>query len=199
LSGGEQDALTYYEKYLELDPNGRGAASARASAEQLRRSIAARQDAARRAAEEEAQRKAEADKRAADEEARAKAAQLKAAQAAEAERRASAGRSLRIAGIASGGAGVVALGVGVIFGLRAQSIADEVSNATVYDAARDREGKAANRNMFIFTGLGGAAVVAGGVLYYLGHRARHVDDGAGVALAPSVGPSQITVAAVGRF
>jgi hypothetical protein len=40
--------------------------------------------------------------------------------------------------------------------------------------------------------------VAGGILYYLGHRARHVDD-AGVALAPSVGPAQITITAVGRF
>lgn len=200
LSGGDQDALTYYEKYLELDPNGRGAASARASADQLRRSIAAGQDAARRAAEEQTRRKAEEEKRAADEEARSKAARLSAAQAAEAERRESSGRNLRIAGIAAGGAGVVSLGLGVFFGLRAKSISDEASNASEYDPARDSDGRAANRNMFLFTGVGGAAVVAGGILYYLGHRARHVDDGGtGVALAPSVGPAQITVTALGRF
>src|SRR5262245_32121862 len=167
LAGEEQDALTYYEKYLELDPNGRGAVSARASADQLRRAIAAREDAAKRMADQEARRKAEEDRRAADEAARLKAAQ--AAQAARTPPPGSSGRNLRLAGIAVGGTGAVALGVGVFFGLRAQSISDEVSKASAYDSARDNEGKAANRNMIIFTGLGGASVIIGGVLYYMGH------------------------------
>jgi tetratricopeptide (TPR) repeat protein len=196
LAGDEQEAISYYEKYLVLDPNGRGAASARASADELRRAIAARQEAAKRAANEEARRKADAEVARAAE----KAAQVKAAQAAEAQRREAAGRNLRIAGIATGGAGAVALGVGVYFGLEARSISDEVSSAPAYDASRDNEGKAANRNMVIFTAVGGAAVVAGGVLYYLGHRARRSAGAeATVTVAPSVGGSQISIMAQGRF
>jgi tetratricopeptide (TPR) repeat protein len=49
LAGNEPEALTYYQKYLDLDPDGRGAADARTAIDELRRSIAAKQDAARRA------------------------------------------------------------------------------------------------------------------------------------------------------
>jgi tetratricopeptide (TPR) repeat protein len=193
LAGEDQDSLTYYEKYLELDPNGRGVASARASADQLRHAIAARQDAAKRALDEEARRKAEEDsRRAVDEAARLNAAQTQPP--------GSSGRNLRLAGIAVGGTGAAALAVGVFFGLNAQSISDELSKASAYDASRDNEGKVATRNMIIFTGLGGAAAIIGGVLYYVGHRAgRPPNTDSTVTFAPVVAPSQITLVAQCRF
>ena len=39
LAADEKNALVYYQKYLELDPHGKGAASSRAAIDQLRRSI----------------------------------------------------------------------------------------------------------------------------------------------------------------
>ena len=198
LAGDEPHALTYYEKYLELDPNGRGAATAHAAAAELRRSIAAKEDAANRAAEEEAKRKAAADakrkledaaNRAAEEEAKRKAAAL-------------SGRGLRRAGIATGGAGLVALGVGVMFGLHARSISDETAGWDTFDPARFDQGKAAERNMFILTGVGVAALVTGGVLYYLGRRAGATAESSArsaVTFTPAIGPGEVTFTAVGRF
>lgn len=207
LAGDEKNALVYYTKYLELAPSGKGAPAARLAAEQLRRSIAAQEDAARRAADEESRRKAEQVARAkADEDARAKAADDARTKAvAAADRRADvepagrAGRTMRIAGLAAGGAGVVALGVGVMFGLKARSLSDEATGWDAYNRNRDDQGKAAQRNMVVFTGVGAAALVAGGVLYYLGHRAEHAAQTSSVSIAPSVGPSQIAVMAAGRF
>jgi tetratricopeptide (TPR) repeat protein len=188
LAGDEQNALNYYQKYIELDPTGRGAAQARAAADELRRAIAAKEDAAKHAAEAEAKRKA-------DEEAKRKAAegQVKPAEPPvdeSPEQPASGGRTLRIAGIATGVAGAAAIGVGVAFGLKARSISDEATSWDTFDQARYDEGKAANRNMIIFTAAGGAALVTGGVLYYLGYRAR---------VAPAIGPDQVGVTATARF
>jgi len=190
LAGDDNNALAYYTKYLELAPSGQGATASRLAADQLRRSIAAKEDAATRAAEQEA-------KRSADE--RAKANQVAAAGAeAHAANTRTAGRSLRIAGLATGGAGVVVLGVGVAFGLKARSISNEASSWETFDQRRDDQGKAAERTMVVLTGVGGAAIVAGGVLYYLGYRARPADSGA-IAFAPRVGASDITLTAAGRF
>lgn len=186
LAGDEPNALTYYDKYLELDPNGRGATSARSSADQLRRSIAAKQDADRRKVDDER-------KRIADEQARRTAARRVV------EGPTAPGRSLRIAGIATGGPGVVALGIGVVFGFKARSISNEISNASNYDPQRYKDGKAAERNLFIFTGIGGAAVIAGGIFYYLGHRTGQTADSHAVTVAPIAGPSQIVVSATSRF
>src|SRR5262249_10831237 len=112
----------------------------------------------------------------------------------------SPGRGLRIGGIAAGGTGLVTLGIGVAFGLKARSISAEVSNADMYDKSRDVQGHAAQRNMYIFTGVGAAALVTGGVLYYLGDMARKLErSGAALTLAPMVGPSEITLTVGGRF
>jgi tetratricopeptide (TPR) repeat protein len=85
LAGDEPDALNYYQKYLDLEPNGRGAEAARNAVDELRRSIAAKPDAAKRAGDDEAKRKAAEDarrrsdedaaKRAGDDEAKRKAAE----------------------------------------------------------------------------------------------------------------------------
>jgi tetratricopeptide (TPR) repeat protein len=74
LAGDEPDALTYYQKYLDLEPNGRGAAAARTAVDELRRSIAAQQAAATPAGQRSIAAQQAAAKRAADDELRRKAA-----------------------------------------------------------------------------------------------------------------------------
>jgi hypothetical protein len=112
---------------------------------------------------------------------------------------ASPGRGLRIAGIATGGAGVVALGVGIGFGLKARSISNEAAHWSTFDPKRDSDGKAANRNMYVFTGVGAAAIATGSVLYYLGIRAQRARDATDVSFAPHVSRSDITLTATARF
>jgi len=204
--------------YLELDAQGQGAANARTAADLLRHSIAAKEDAAQKAlAESRPRPDAEARPEAASAPGKPTAASNAAsgkparpvastppAPPASAPGKPTAapspGRGLRIGGIAAGGTGVVALGVGIAFGLQARSISNEVSNADRYDKNRDAQGHAAQRNMFVFTGVGAAALATGGVLYYLGDRARKLErSGAALTLAPAVGPSEITVAVAGRF
>lgn len=63
LAGDEPGALTYYQKYLDLEPSGRGAAAARTAIDELQRSIAARKAAAKPVPEDEAKRKAAEDAR----------------------------------------------------------------------------------------------------------------------------------------
>jgi tetratricopeptide (TPR) repeat protein len=253
LAGDEKNALVYYTKYLELAPSGQGAPAARTAADQLRRSIAAREDATRRAADDDAKRKADQEarhkadddagrkadddakrkvdpdaKRKLDPDAKRKADDV-AGRTSDDARRASrpgatrtaesasirpsagvggstassaatgAGRGMRIAGIATGGAGVVALGIGVVFGLKARSLSNEATSWDTFDQKADDQGKADQRNMLVFTSVGAAALVAGGVLYYLGHRAERSTEAGAVSFAPSVGPSQITFTAAGRF
>ena len=200
LSNDEPNALMYYQKYLELDPTGRGAANARLNADALRRSIAAKEDAAKHSAEADAKRKAEEDaKRSAQ--AQQPVAQPQPEQEVDEPEPVTAGspgRGMRIAGIATGGVGVVAIGVGVVFGLKSKSISNELSEADMFDQGRFDDGKAAERNMYIFTGVGVAALAAGGVLYYLGHRAGAQASDT-VAVVPSVAPNQVGFVAAGHF
>jgi tetratricopeptide (TPR) repeat protein len=204
LGNDEENALAYYQKYLQLDPNGRGAAAARTAVDALTLSIAAKQDAAKHEAEAAAAAEA---KRKADEEAKRKAdeqAKLEQAQQQQPPPEEPApqrpGGTLRIAGLATAGAGVVAIGVGVVFGLRAKSISNEAAQWDTFDQARFDQGEAAERNMFIFTGVGGAALITGGVLYYLGHRAGATTADSGtVTVAPVITPETVTFTAAGRF
>jgi tetratricopeptide (TPR) repeat protein len=227
LAGDEQNALTYYEKYLEIDPGGRGAAIARSSADQLRRLIAARQDAARRATDDDARPKADngagrkADNGAdhkADDDAGRKADDGAGHQADGAAGRKAddaaghpmaqdrpviatrPGYRLRVAGIATGALGVGALGVGAGFGLKARSLSNQLSMAGAFDRARYDQGRAAERDFVLCSGVGAAGVVAGAVLYYLGARAEHAAaTDAALTLAPVVALSGLTVTLSGRF
>jgi tetratricopeptide (TPR) repeat protein len=197
LAGDEQSALSYYESYLALDPHGRGAPTARARVDQIRQAQTTTQQAASptpaeaepmRTAEDEAGQQA-AERARRDEEQRHEIT----AQAAK------RGRTMRIAGMATGGAGVVSLGIGVMFGLKARAISDEISNADMFDQRRYDEGERADRNLLLFTGVGAAAAITGGVLYYLGHRAGRTATDTALTFAPIVAPSQIAVTASGRF
>jgi tetratricopeptide (TPR) repeat protein len=103
-------------------------------------------------------------------------------------------RPLRITGLATAGAGAIALGLGVKFGVDARSAADTISNhqGDWTDAERQTfaAGERANRNMVIAYTAGGALVVTGAVLSWLGARSHVVP----VADARSAG-----LAVWGRF
>jgi len=85
-------------------------------------------------------------------------------------------RTLRIAGLATGGVGVVALAVGVALGVVARNDAAQLTGHTGAWTQADHDayynGLADNRNMGIAYTVGGVLAATGGVLYWLG--ARHV-------------------------
>jgi serine/threonine-protein kinase len=188
LKGDKRQALDNYLLYLEQAPNGRGADESRQWVTTLSRDI--RADEAERRRREEA----EAAERRQREAAEAAEAQRRVEEARRAEAQAAApsapGSSLRVAGLVTGGAGIVALGLGTYFGLHAKSLSDQQHGLTEFDPGLVSDGNAANRNAILSFTIGGAALAAGGVLYYLGVRA-----GREVVVTPTVAG----VAVGGRF
>lgn len=84
----------------------------------------------------------------------------------------SPGSGLRWTGLAVAGVGLVGLGLGVKFGLDASDVQDRIESQPegtpwTFDDLY-AEGQAASRNMWISYGVGGAALIAGGTLYFLG-------------------------------
>jgi hypothetical protein len=82
------------------------------------------------------------------------------------------GRSLKIAGLTVGIAGVGAVVAGIVFGADALAAQNDV--VKTYDPARERTGKNDQLAEAILLGVGGAAVVTGVVLIAVGARqAKH--------------------------
>jgi tetratricopeptide (TPR) repeat protein len=104
------------------------------------------------------------------------------------------GRGLRIAGIATASVGVAAVAAGVVFGLHASSLRDEAYKGT-YNDSKLQDSKSFRTLQWVSLSVGGAAVVTGGVLYYLGLSAKD----APVAFAPVVAPGTGGAAIFGRF
>lgn len=177
LSGDRERAIEHYERYLAQDPNGRASRQARQFADQLRGELGR----ARTGGSSGRPQTAGSESSTADAGAVARSAE-----------RPSPGRGLRLAGMVSAGAGVIAVGMGVKFGLDARGISDDIDGHTSGEwpeelLARQADGERAERNMFILTGAGAAAIVAGGVLYYMGHRARREGADPAVAVTPVTG------------
>jgi tetratricopeptide (TPR) repeat protein len=180
LAGRVDEAIRFYQQYLDADPKGPQATTARDLIAEIHAreaaEVKAREDA-RKAADDA--RKAEAARKAAEDARKAEAARTAAAAAEPAEPEqpsddvdeAHPGRPLRIAGIAAAGAGVAATGVAIVFGLHARSLSDDLSApGAVYDPSRIDDGEAAERNAIIL-GVAGGALIAGGVaMYILGRR-----------------------------
>ena len=107
------------------------------------------------------------------------------------------GRGLRIGGLVAGGVGVAAVAAGIAFGLHATSLHDQAYPAPprAYDYAKDQDSKSFRTLEWVSFAVGSAAVITGGVLYYLGVSASN----APVALAPLVAPGAGGAAVFGRF
>jgi hypothetical protein len=106
-------------------------------------------------------------------------------------------RPLRIAGIVTGAAGLAGIVGGIIFSVRTKSLSDSVSNAAQFNSADARAGNQAATLQWVCYAAGGAAVVAGALLYWRG-RARTGDTTA-VSLAPMVTPTHAGLLATGAF
>ena len=95
-------------------------------------------------------------------------------------------RTLKIAGIAGIGMGVIAIGTGVYFGLEARRISNELTHQNVYDSRRINDGNTAQRFMTIGYIAGGALVIGGAVTYWLGRDIGiHALEHTTVVVAPS--------------
>lgn len=115
------------------------------------------------------------------------------------------GGTLKLAGLGSAGVGLALVATGVVFGMKAQSAQDDVetavANGDVWTAEldqQDADGRSAAKLSTITLGLGSAAVVTGGVLFYLGMR-KGKTEASGVSLAPQVGPRGAALSLMGRF
>lgn len=182
LAGNLQVALDNYTKYLELAPDGRGAADARANRAALEAQLAEASAETKRLADEKAaEEKRLADEKAAEDAKQAEARKNAEARGMESQRSADivqtggsssdqGSKSMRIAGIATFGAGVVALGLGIKFGLDAKSLESDVMEN--WDPGDFDDGESAERNAFVFYGVGVVAVTAGSVLYLMGRSSR---------------------------
>jgi hypothetical protein len=224
LAGRNDEALALYRRYLEADPNGSEARTAQdlineiearrreeaRKAEEGRRLEDARKADEARAKAEEARRLEEARKadvaRQAEEARKAEATrQAEAARNAQEERKAEEareaiegpGRTRRWLGIGVAGAGVVAVGVSIGYGLRAASLSDELSDPDrVFDQQKYDRGQTAE-NIQIAAGIaGGVAVLAGAVVYWTG-RPRAVSDR--VSVAPWLAPGTAGVTLSGSL
>lgn len=112
--------------------------------------------------------------------------------------------SLEIAGFVAGGAGLISVAVGLKFGLDARRLGSEVDEAAAagqLDVAAERtaRGKSAENRFIAFTAVGGAAIIAGGVLYAMGHLRQRDREDRSIAVGPTVAPDLIGLAISGGF
>ena len=107
----------------------------------------------------------------------------------------SGSRALRIGGIVAGAAGLAGIGGGILFSVRTKSLSDSTSQAKQFNSADARAGKQAATLQWVCYGTGGAAVVAGALLYWRG-RTRGGED---VGFAPMLVPGYAGLSATGAF
>lgn len=201
-AGRPAEALAFYEQFLATNPKGKKAAAAKRRVKELQKAVAAAEEEARRRAEEEEQARRLAEQQAAEEAERQRVAEeearaAEAAAAAERTRRRRGTTSL-IVGASLGGAGLVGIGVGVVFGLKASSLSDELSQPmAVYDPAKQADGESAERAMLLGVTLGSACLVAGAVFTWRWWSGRRRE--APVALAPVLAGNTTGVVLVGGF
>jgi hypothetical protein len=112
-------------------------------------------------------------------------------------------RTLLYAGVATAGAGAVALGFGIMFGIKAKDASDALSNNdmgwTQELLDQEKAGKDAERNQIIFTVVGGTAVVGGVVMVVLGLRTGSSESSAAARLVPWFSGGDAGVALTGRY
>jgi tetratricopeptide (TPR) repeat protein len=176
LGGEKEKAVAAYRLFLEKAPDHQLATVARGHLEALERELAA----------------ARPDEPAPMKPAREPRSDVVATAPAAPSR----GRGLRVAGLVTAGVGLVALGAALHYGIEARKASDAISdNEEAWSRSlldRYDEGESAETKMFVLSGAGAAALLTGGVLYYLGRRAE-----ASVGAVPATGGAQVTLS--GRF
>ena len=112
----------------------------------------------------------------------------------------SGSRTLKLSGIITGAAGIVAIGGGVVFAFKADSGWDDINglaaNGGQWSDGFEAKYDTAQRDETVAVALlatGGAALVAGGVLYYLGRGDSRAERGPAVTVAPTAGGAQVVL------
>lgn len=112
------------------------------------------------------------------------------------------GGGLRIAGLAISGGGLISLGVGVYFGLKAKDVSDQISNHPMDEMWPDdiqdleKQGQAHENKQIIFMIAGGALVATGVALYFIGRSRKSTES---VAVVPTATPESAGLAITGGF
>jgi tetratricopeptide (TPR) repeat protein len=183
-------AIVYFEKYLALEPHGRGADYARQMVASLAQGTEAKPD---RPPSETLSPAPEPERE--GHSARSEETPLISEHAPEHK----SGRGLRIAGVTTVGASVILLGIGVYAGLQARSISEELTAATSWGPeleARYDEGSRYQTAMYVLGAAGVATAVTGGLLYLAGRQDDAPRASPSISLSPSGG---IGFAAEGVF
>ncbi|MFH0903279.1 MAG: tetratricopeptide repeat protein [Pseudomonadota bacterium] len=176
------------------------------------------EEARRRAAREEQQRKeaeaaarraleAERERQRLDEEKRAEEQRLAEEQVEAIRKRTAArARGWKTAGAATVGVGLVATAFGAYFGLDAMAIDADLSAQstdkrawTPGERSKITDGENAERYAMISYGAGGVALVAGTVLYYVGHRIGSSFEDVSVMVTPAVLSSTVGLSMSVRY
>ena len=97
------------------------------------------------------------------------------------------GRSLRIAGIVCGAAGLASIGTAVYFYTRATSLSDRISGSDAPTSSDYQAGKDAETMQWVFYSVGAAALATGTILYWWGSSSS-ASQQTPTAVAPMVGP-----------
>jgi tetratricopeptide (TPR) repeat protein len=115
-------------------------------------------------------------------------------------------KKLRVAGMATGGVGVLGLGAGVFFALRGSSLKSEINSELAQTstwtselAGKNSDMESANKVAMISFIAGGVCVAGGAVLYYLGWSKAPHEGGTQAMLTPTVGPDGSGLLLTGRF
>lgn len=110
-------------------------------------------------------------------------------------------RTMKIAGISTAAVGVALVVGGIVTGVLAQQAGDKLTsinnNMQTFDYSQQQAGKTEQLLEGVFLGVGGAAVVAGAVVFGLGHREQRRAQK--LTIAPSVGRGGISATVEGRF
>ncbi len=192
-----EQAIFFYKGYLRDKPDAPNRAAIEALIEDSKKALdqqkasAAADEQARRHAEEAQAAQTQEQLRIAEEQARAAAA----ARAATVTPKTTGSPALRAAGLATAGVGVVAIGVGVVLGLRSSSI----SNELVQDSAAHKPWTPAEQSLYsqgstfattstVLYVAGGVVAGAGALIAILGWPRKGAEASAPPATTASIAP-----------
>jgi tetratricopeptide (TPR) repeat protein len=103
-------------------------------------------------------------------------------------------RTLRMVGLAVGGAGILAIAGGIFFGARAKSLSDDVTSDAkkgIYDSSKYDDGQRAETLQWVSYGVGAAALIGGAVLYWRGMVVPPPEGKVAWTVAPNVGGKSV--------
>jgi tetratricopeptide (TPR) repeat protein len=202
------EALKYFCKYLEAEPNGSNAGFAKSQAKKLYTDLNDLEDVEDHEICKPIEKKPPDEKKppepVADEGSITDVGPEPESKQPKPKRASDDGGELRWIGVGVGVLGAGAVGLGFFFGRKAQDISEEISNHDLStpwpDDIRTREadGKSYEKKQIGFMAAGGVAVAIGVVLFVVGGP-KATDTSTQVSITPIATPDTMGFAASGRF